>query len=77
MLSIELFTECNEYFKLTNRVQSETLSNIQSADDGPYSAVGGTPVNIKQFPHMVILNNTFHQNQDSYKCKELFIIVTV
>lgn len=53
------------------------MSNIQSANDGPYSAVGGTPVSIKQFPHMVILNNIFRQNQDSYKCKELFIIVIV
>lgn len=75
MLSIELFTECNEYFQLSNRVQSETRSNIQSADNGPLSAVGGTPVNIKQFPHMVIINNTFPQNQDSYKCKELFIVI--
>lgn len=65
MLSIKLFTECNEYFKLTNIVQSEALSNIQSTDDGPYSAVGGTPVNIKQFPHMVIFNNTFRQNQNT------------
>uniref|UniRef100_A0A2H8TWH4 Serine protease snake n=1 Tax=Melanaphis sacchari TaxID=742174 RepID=A0A2H8TWH4_9HEMI len=55
--SISADKKCNEYFKLMNTVQSplnETSLNNRS-ENGPYSAVGGTPANIKQFPHMALI----------------------
>ncbi|CAH1723029.1 unnamed protein product [Aphis gossypii] len=67
--SITVDKKCNEYFKLSNRVQSETVSNIQSANDGPYSAVGGTPVNIKQFPHMALIGfGETTEDSEDWRC---------
>ncbi|XP_060835014.1 serine protease snake-like isoform X3 [Rhopalosiphum padi] len=66
--NLGLDKECNEYFKLTNTVQSETPLNTR-LDNGPYSAVGGIPTSIKQFPHMTLIGfGETTENGEDWRC---------